>query len=671
MSAKASGIPGSTAASGRRNGWISALFFVVVLALAAVGGWWIARSGVISLPAAETATAGEAPINPTGSRNGLAADTTAAGGGAADGTTTGSAALGAAATDSAATVAASEVLSDTAAPRGGMVRPEGMPPLNADGTFPAGPPPQGAPGTAAETTPVTTAAEAATGATAAEVAVESAPVAIGEVAAAPQLRVPAIAGRDGVAVWSSAGEPLVQLADGEIVSVNARSDDGGWLAVETGAGSGWLAAEAVIAFGLERLNTVDVPAAVQTAGAAPAAAPEITTAERTTGSEEGTLLATAPVVVEASGAAELPLTLVATVTLTDARLNIRSGPATSYAVLAKATTGEELAVVGRSANGGWLMVILPDDPQNSGWVSAEYLALSGAPETVPEVLVPAPSAPASTAPETAVPANREEAASMKVDAVLVSATGAGRVPGIAAAATAGAAGDGLSGKLAFQQSPGGMIYVYDLTTGALTALANGFDPAISPDGTTVAFARDGGETGIYLIDSDGSNVRKIFGERGRFSSPKWSPDGAWLVFTRGDEYIECYQMGPNQCLTLEELLDRMPFFDPADLPLVKEYQYKLSVIDTNGNEFHDLAALTTAKAADWNTTGIVYQSSAGLQWTTDGADAVNRLVAFDNLNPHYADPDWQPQGGQIVFQIKGAAQTELWVVNPMAAGWRR
>ena len=127
-------------------------------------------------------------------------------------------------------------------------------------------------------------------------------------------------------------------------------------------------------------------------------------------------------------------------------------------------------------------------------------------------------------------------------------------------------------------------------------------------------------------------------------------------------------MGPNQCLTLEELLDRMPFFDPADLPLVKEYQYKLSVIDTNGNEFHDLAALTTAKAADWNTTGIVYQSSAGLQWTTDGADAVNQLVAFDNLNPHYADPDWQPQGGQIVFQIKGAAQTELWVVNPDGSG---
>ncbi|MCB0089176.1 MAG: PD40 domain-containing protein, partial [Caldilineaceae bacterium] len=30
-------------------------------------------------------------------------------------------------------------------------------------------------------------------------------------------------------------------------------------------------------------------------------------------------------------------------------------------------------------------------------------------------------------------------------------------------------------------------------------MTHGFDPAISPDGSTVAFTRDGGENGIYLI----------------------------------------------------------------------------------------------------------------------------------------------------------------------------
>jgi uncharacterized protein YraI len=568
--------------------------------------------------------------------------------------------LRAAATDSAATVAAAGVLSDTAAPRAGMAPPEGRPPLSADGSFPAGPP-QGAPGNAAESAAVTTETGAAPVVSAAQAVAEAVPAFS---AAATQLRVPAIAGRDGVAVWNSAGELLVLLADGEIVSVNAQSDDGRWLAVETGSGSGWLAGEVVIAFGLERLATVEVPAAVQATGAAPVAAEETTTAEPASGGEEGTLLASAPVDVEASGAAgvaELPLTLSGTVTLTEARLNIRSGPATSYAVLAKVTTGEELAVVGRSATGDWLMVVLPDDPEKSGWVAAEYLALSGAPDTVPEVTVPA-----SNAPETTAPVGREEAASTEVGAVLVSATNAERAPQTTAATGGGETG--LTGKLAFQQSPGGMIYVYDLVSGALTALTNGFDPAISPDGTTVAFVREGGETGIYLIDSDGAHERKIFGERGSFSAPKWSPDGASLVFTRGDEYIECYQMGPNQCLTLEEILARMPSFDPASLPLVKEYQYKLSVISADGDNFHDVAALNSAKAADWSAAGIVYQSSAGLQSTADSADAVNQLVAFDNLNPRYADPDWQPQGGQIVFQIKGAAQTELWVVNPDGSG---
>ena len=43
-------------------------------------------------------------------------------------------------------------------------------------------------------------------------------------------------------------------------------------------------------------------------------------------------------------------------------------------------------------------------------------------------------------------------------------------------------------------------------------------------------------------------------------------------------------------------------------------------------------------------------------------------MAFDNLNPYYFDPDWQPNGGQIAFQLKGAAQTDIWVVNPDGAG---
>lgn len=102
--------------------------------------------------------------------------------------------------------------------------------------------------------------------------------------------------------------------------------------------------------------------------------------------------------------------------------------------------------------------------------------------------------------------------------------------------------------------------------------------------------------------------------------------------------------------------------------MIKQYSYKLAVVDTNGQNHHDIASLNSAKAPDWSDGGIVYQSTAGLQRTADTADAANQLVAFDYLKPYYYDPDWQPGGGQIAFQVKGAAQWEIYVVNPDGSG---
>ena len=234
------------------------------------------------------------------------------------------------------------------------------------------------------------------------------------------------------------------------------------------------------------------------------------------------------------------------------------------------------------------------------------------------------------------------------------------------ATTAG--GTGLQGTLVFQQSPGGMINAYNLATGALWQLTTGFDPAISPDGSTVAFVRDGGEAGLYLVDSDGGNERLIFGERGQLSSPKWSPDGQSIVFSRNDEYIECYDIGFGQCLLPDEFAKRFPFAKEGDFPLVKDYQHQLAAVDVNGQGFHDIAALNSARAPDWSEGGIVYQSTAGLQRTADASGAASQEVAFDNLKPFYDDPDWQPDGGQIAFQVKGASHWDIYVVNPDGSG---
>ncbi|HEU4829422.1 MAG TPA: hypothetical protein VFT04_09515, partial [Gemmatimonadales bacterium] len=54
------------------------------------------------------------------------------------------------------------------------------------------------------------------------------------------------------------------------------------------------------------------------------------------------------------------------------------------------------------------------------------------------------------------------------------------------------------------------------------------NPAVSPDGTTIAFVRGGG---IALMDIDGGNVRFVVAGSSS-GSPVFSPDGSWLAFLR-------------------------------------------------------------------------------------------------------------------------------------------
>jgi len=65
------------------------------------------------------------------------------------------------------------------------------------------------------------------------------------------------------------------------------------------------------------------------------------------------------------------------------------------------------------------------------------------------------------------------------------------------------------------------------------------DPRISPDGRQVAFVRvtvnekkDGYDTALWMVPSDGSAPARPFTSGPHDSSPRWSPDGRWIAFVR-------------------------------------------------------------------------------------------------------------------------------------------
>ncbi|HEV2764820.1 MAG TPA: S9 family peptidase [Pyrinomonadaceae bacterium] len=80
------------------------------------------------------------------------------------------------------------------------------------------------------------------------------------------------------------------------------------------------------------------------------------------------------------------------------------------------------------------------------------------------------------------------------------------------------------------------------TINELLVLRRVGDPQLSPDGRTVAFtitdtdkAANRRTTQIYLMPAEGGEPRQLTKETSSSASPRWSPDGRLLAFTRGGQ----------------------------------------------------------------------------------------------------------------------------------------
>lgn len=73
-----------------------------------------------------------------------------------------------------------------------------------------------------------------------------------------------------------------------------------------------------------------------------------------------------------------------------------------------------------------------------------------------------------------------------------------------------------------------------LTTPPAHAVSGNSSPDFSPDGTRIAFSRDGA---IYVIGIDGTGLRELTPPSLDLARPRWSPDGSKLLISNPDDAI--------------------------------------------------------------------------------------------------------------------------------------
>ena len=318
--------------------------------------------------------------------------------------------------------------------------------------------------------------------------------------------------------------------------------------------------------------------------------------------------------------------------------------------------------------GDWILIEVPDIDGGQGWVSADLIVTS-------DPIVDLPVVEASTMMEGSG-ASDSTTESMKAEPTAEPKAESEPAASNSPSGSVSGGPTGLNGKIVF--TTGGQvgdIFVYDLDSNSLRFLTHGFEPAISRDGSKVAFTRYGSTPGIYAIDIDGSNERTVFGERVALASPKWSPDGDWIVFSQKDGTYKCHNLGFGMCVDEGRFCPSIPGIGqinclPDELK-IELPEFSLARVDENGNEYLDLNALTTARAPSWNESGIVYDSSTGIEITddVDGSQTTNVIQ-----ERYYQDADWQPNGDTIAFHSREGSHWEIFAVNTDGSGlnaWTR